>query len=246
MRRPVLAAVTFVILAGACNGVGQEDSEGVPTTAGTPSLEDSQAENSSGSSAAPPGIGTEGDGPGDRPGGQAHRSSSKARPNALPPAAAEGASGSRPAAGETAYGQGSGTMRSKGTRVLEGNRGDVSWYVNAWEDGEATCLSLHSRGPAGGGGAESFTQRPPLGVSVQRAVEGRFAWGLTSSRVMQVRLDQYDGATETFATVEAVGFRERFYGGLIAPTPFARIVGLDSEGREVAEYDVRTLNQTPV
>lgn len=137
-------------------------------------------------------------------------------------------------------------MRTRGSRVIEGSHGEVSWYVNAWNEDRATCLSLHSRGPAGGGGAETCSQQLPLGVSLQRAAEGRFAWGLASSGIVRVRFDHHDGATETFETVSAVGFSERFYAGLIAPTPFTRIVGLDSSGQVVAEYDVKRLNELPM
>lgn len=235
-----IALVPFV--GGACSGVAQQHGSAL---AGASSIGIPHDGEGGGASADRGGAGSEGRTAGDAQGAAAPRSTGRPGKSA-PDAPAERGAAPGSAGGERAHGQGSESMRNRGSRVVEGSRGDVTWHVNAWHEGKATCVSLNSRGPTGGGGSGTCSQRLPLGVSLQRSVDGRFAWGLASSEIVRVRFDHHGGETETFETAAAVGFDERFYGGLIAPTTFARIVGLDAAGRVIAEYDVASLNRVPV
>lgn len=173
-----------------------------------------------------------------------------ASPSAAPPPSSGVAPGgtARPPASNEAEGGQTAVKTKRGTRVVEGRNDRAAWYVDAWYDKgtcKVACLRFAFRAGNGGGGVDAYRQELPLGVSLAQTVDTRFAWGLASSQVVRVRFEHTDVASEMFETVGPPGSTERFYAGVVAPTPFTRIVGLDSAGTVVAEYDVNRLNGIP-
>jgi hypothetical protein len=138
--------------------------------------------------------------------------------------------------------------KAEGTRILSGSNAQVEWRLYAWHsDKKETCLGFysatHTFDGGNSGGGTMCKQRLPLDVSGSRSPEGYFLFGLVAPHIVRVRVEHADGGTESFDTVSAAGFAERFYAGEVTPTPLKRVVGLDANGKVVAEKDVSTYGQ---
>lgn len=139
--------------------------------------------------------------------------------------------------------------KAEGTRVASGSNAQVEWRLYAWRpsDKAETCLGFytatHQFEGGNAGGSVMCKQRPPLDASTSRSSEGTFVYGLTAPGVVRVRAEHADGSSETFDTVAPQGFDVRFYAGEVAPTPLKRLVGLDANGKAVAEKDMSAYGQ---
>lgn len=138
--------------------------------------------------------------------------------------------------------------KAEGTRVVSGRNARIEWRLYAWQsDKNETCLGFYSATHSFEGGSSGGTimckQRPPLDVSSLRSADGTFLFGLSAPEVVRVRAEHAEGATETFDTVSAPAFQPRFYAGEVAATPVKRVVGLNADGKVIAEKDMSTYNQ---
>jgi hypothetical protein len=129
------------------------------------------------------------------------------------------------------------------TRVVSGRNAQAEWRLYAYSEKKRTCLHFADQSSTSGGAGGTCAQRPPLDRSLAESDRGRFAYGLVSAEVAQVRFEHTGGGTETFDAASSPGYADKFYAGEIAWTPLTRIVALDANGKVVAERtDTANLN----
>lgn len=129
-------------------------------------------------------------------------------------------------------------------RVASGRTEKSEWRLYAFRQGAEKCMHFSAQSP-GGGAAARGCHKSPLGASTLRAQDELFAFGLASAAAVRVRFEHMEGASETFDTVKADDYSERFFAGKIGVTPLKRIVGLDANGKVVAEKnDMSAYNAT--